>query len=61
LVGDALFKLLIELGNLPRLCLQLLGSLAQFFQEPRILDGDDGLRSEVGYERDLSICEWVNL
>ena len=48
LVGDALFELLVELLNL--FC-----SLAQFFEQPRVLDGNDGLRSKV-LSPNRSVC-----
>ena len=34
---------------------KLVGALAQFAEQPRILDGDDGLRGEVGDQRDLLV------
>src|SRR5262249_24447302 len=34
------------------------GSLAQLVQQPRILDGDDGLGGEVRYQFNLFIAEW---
>ena len=39
----------------------LLKRFAQFVQQPRVLDGDDGLRGEIGYEFDLDTCEWMHL
>ena len=46
LVGDALFELLVEFDDFCD-CASLLGSLAQFVQQSRVLDGDDGLSGEV--------------
>jgi hypothetical protein len=40
LLGDAGFEASVELGD-------LLGALAEFAQEPRVLDRDHGLRREV--------------
>ena len=34
-----------------------IGSLAQLVEEPRVLDGDDGLRGEVLHQRDLFVGE----
>ena len=42
-------------------CRLLLQRLAQFFQQPRILDGDDGLSSEVLHQRDLLVGKWLHL
>ncbi len=47
LLGDALFEFLIELGEFLRLHLQLVSSLAQFVEQPRVLDGNDCLVGEV--------------
>src|SRR6516225_2243411 len=48
-----------------RLLLQSLcevrGAPAQFVEQPRTLDGDDGLRREVGDEFDLLVIERTNL
>ena len=30
------------------------------FEQPRILDGDDGLSGEVLHQRDLLVAEWSN-
>jgi hypothetical protein len=32
--------------------------LPQFVEQPRVLDGDDGLSGEVLYQRDLFVGEW---
>ena len=32
---------------------------SQFAEQPRVLDGDDGLSGEIGYEFDLVTCEWA--
>src|SRR5215467_4832356 len=37
--------------------LDLFRSLAQFFQQPRVLNGDDGLGGEVRYELNLLLCK----
>src|SRR5690348_17150058 len=39
----------------------LLERLAQLVQQPRVLDGDDGLSSEVLHQLHLLIGEWSNL
>ena len=36
------------------------GALTQFVEQPRVLDGDDGLGSEVLDQRDLLISERTN-
>ena len=36
---------------------QIVGALAQFVEQPRILDGDDGLRGEVRHKLDLLVGE----
>ena len=33
---------------------------AQFVEQPRVLDGDDGLAGEIGEQRDLFIREGTN-
>ena len=38
----------------------LLQRLAQFVEQPRVLDGDDGLGGEVLYQRDLLVGEWAD-
>jgi hypothetical protein len=38
-------------------CFEFVGALPQFSQQPRVLDGDHGLRSEVGHELDLLVVE----
>ena len=30
----------------------------QFVQQPRVLDGDDGLRREILHQLDLRVREW---
>src|SRR5512139_2679407 len=42
----------------PLLRFQLDSSLAQFLEQSRILDGNDGLRGEVADELNLFISEW---
>ena len=39
----------------------LLKGFTQLTEQPRVLDGDDGLRGEIGYEFDLDTCEWMHL
>ena len=34
---------------------------AQLIQQPRILDGDDGLGGEILHQGDLFVGEWTNL
>jgi hypothetical protein len=36
---------------------QIVGALAQFVEQPRVLDGDDGLRSKVLHQLDLLVGE----
>jgi hypothetical protein len=36
------------------------GALAQLSQQPRILDGDDGLGSKILEQLDLLAGEWLN-
>src|SRR5215813_9234575 len=38
----------------------LLEGLAQFVEQPRVLDGDDGLSREVCDEFDLLVGKWAN-
>ena len=40
---------------------QIVGALAQFVEQPRVLDGDDGLRGEVLHQLDLFVGERANL
>jgi hypothetical protein len=42
---------------LPQCFGQVRGALAQFVEQPRILDGDDGLGSEVRDQRYLFVGE----
>ena len=37
------------------------GALTQFVEQPRVLDGDDGLSGEVLYQFDLLLGEWAHL
>jgi hypothetical protein len=53
LVGDALFELLVEF-------LYFICSFAQFFQKPRVLNGDDSLGCEIFNKCDLFIGEGMN-
>src|SRR6516162_2413710 len=53
LLGDPRFQAAIKFGH-------LLGALAQFAKEPRILHGDDCLRSEIFQERDLLVGKWAD-
>ena len=39
----------------------LLQRLAQFAEQPRVLDGDNGLCGEVRQQFDLLIGEWLNI
>src|SRR6202035_5921230 len=39
----------------------LLQRLPQFVEQPRVLDGDDGLGGEIRQQLDLFGCEWSNL
>ena len=36
---------------------EIVGALAQFVEQPRVLDGDDGLRGEVLHQLDLLVGE----
>ena len=40
---------------------QIVGALAQFVEQPRVLDGDDRLRGEVLYQFDLLLGERPDL
>ena len=40
---------------------KIVGSLAQFVEQPRVLDGDDGLRGEVLHQIDLLVGERPHL
>ena len=40
---------------------QIVGALAQFVEQPRVFDGDDGLRGEVLDQLDLLIGERADL
>src|ERR1700722_7584734 len=37
------------------------GALAQFVEQPRVLDGDDGLRGKTPYQLDLPVAERAHL
>ena len=37
---------------------QIVGALAQFVEQPRVLDGDDRLRGEVLHQLDLLVDKW---
>src|SRR5262249_57173202 len=39
----------------------LLKRFAQLIEEPRVLDGDDGLGGKVLNQLDLLVCKWTNL
>ena len=36
---------------------EIVGALTQFVKQPRVLDGDDGLRGEVLHQLDLLVGE----
>ena len=40
---------------------QIVGALAQLVEQPRVLDGDDGLGSEVFHQLDLLVGEGPHL
>ena len=40
---------------------EIVGALAQFVEQPRVLDGDDGLGGEVLYQLDLLVGERPHL
>ena len=40
---------------------QIVGALAQLVEQPRVLDGDDGLRGEVLHQLDLLVGERADL
>src|SRR5262249_13957447 len=40
---------------------EIVGALAQFVEQPRVLDGDDGLGGEVLDQFDLLVREWLHL
>ena len=40
---------------------EIVGALAQFAEQPRVLDGDDGLRGEVLHQLDLFVGERPHL
>ena len=39
---------------------QIVSALAQFVEQPRILDGDDRLSSEVGNDFNLLLAKWAD-
>ena len=40
---------------------EIVSALAQLIEQPRVLDGDDGLRGEVLHQRDLFVGKGPNL
>ena len=40
---------------------EIVGALAQFVEQPRVLDGDHRLRGEVLHQLDLLVGEWSHL
>ena len=40
---------------------EIVGTLAQLVEQPRVLDGDDGLGGEVLDQLDLLVGEWAHL
>ena len=40
---------------------EIVGAVPQFIEQPRVLDGDDGLGGEVRQQCNLLICEGANL
>jgi hypothetical protein len=40
---------------------EIVGTLSQLVEEPRVLDGDDGLGGEVRDQFDLLVGKWANL
>ena len=40
---------------------KVIRALTQFVEQPRVLDGDNGLISEVLYQCNLTICEGFDL
>ena len=54
LVGDALFELLVELASTSSVLSR------SSSEQPRVLDGDDGLGGEVLHQFDLLVCEGTN-
>jgi hypothetical protein len=53
LVGDALFELLVEFDD-------FLSCFTEFVEQPRVLSGDNCLRSEIRYQRYLLLGECTN-
>ena len=53
--------LLQRLSKVSGALAEVVSSLTQFVQQPRVLDGDDGLGSEVLDQLDLLVGEWSNL
>jgi hypothetical protein len=53
--------LLVQFDNFLRLRFQLISSLAQFLEQPRVLDGDDGLIGETRDKCDLLVGKGTNL
>ena len=44
-----------------QLSLSAAPAISQFVEQPRVLDGDDGLGGEILYQDDLLFGEWTNL
>ena len=68
LLGHPLFEGAVPCLKIGCLCrysivrlLQIGGALAQLIKQPRVLDSDDGLGSEIGYQLDLLVAEWLHL
>src|ERR1700722_15508388 len=57
LVGDALFELLVEFRQFPRLRLKLLRLVSKVIEQTRIFNGDDSLRCEVLQQRNVFTSE----
>ena len=57
-VGKELRLVPACLRELPALVLKLSRALAQFVEEPSILNSDDSLAGEAGNQRDLLLGEW---
>jgi hypothetical protein len=55
LVGDALFELLVQFGEFLGLHCQLVSSLTEFVEQPRVLDGNDCLGGEALHQRNLLV------
>ena len=55
--GRLLLQRFCEVG---RAFAKVVGALAQFVEQPRVLDGDDGLRGEILDQFDLLVGEGTN-